>query len=127
MEGGKGNRPQASREVTAVEDKLFAEGEFASTTLLLYSAQFGGSWLYILALEREMKVEGSSGGMSPLKMTRTRAMKYWSGKLKEARRRARGRTKTAATEHFILQLKLLITSDVQSNIINSSEVTGPLR
>ena len=29
MERGKGNRPQASREVTAVEeDKLFAEGEF---------------------------------------------------------------------------------------------------
>ena len=61
----------------------------ASTTLLLYSAQFGGSWLYILALEREMKVEGSSGGTSALKMIRTRAMKCWSGKLNEARRRAR--------------------------------------
>ena len=27
VEGGKGNHQQASREVTAVEDKLFAEGK----------------------------------------------------------------------------------------------------
>ena len=131
VERGKGNRPQASREVAAVEEdklfRLFAYENMASTTRLLYSAQFGGSWLYILALEQEMKVEGFSGATSALKLTRTQAMKCWSGKLREARRRARGRTKQAVTEHFILLLKLLITSDVQSSTISCSEVTGSSR
>ena len=62
-----------------------------------------------------MKVEGFGGATSALKLTRTHAMKYWSGKLREARRRARGRTKQAVTEHFILLPKPLITSDVQSS------------
>ena len=129
VERGKGNHPQASREVTAVEeDKLFAEGEFGEhNPVAVYSAQFGGSWLYILALEQEMKVESFSGATSALKLTRTQAMKCWSGKLREARRLARGRTKQAVTEHFILLLKLLITSDVQSSTISCSEVTGPSR
>ena len=71
-----------------------------STTRLLFRAQFGGSWLYILALEQEMKVEGFSGATSALKLTRTQGIKCWSGKLREARRRARGSTKQVATKHF---------------------------
>ena len=42
VERAKGNRPKASREVTAVEeDKLFGEGEFGDYNPV---AQFGGSW-----------------------------------------------------------------------------------
>ena len=98
----------------------------ASTTRLLYIAQFGGSWLYILALEQEMKVESFSGAMSALKLTRTQAMKCWSGKLREARRRARDRTKQAVTEHFILLLKLLITSTLGIFLVKfGQEVSSP--
>ena len=98
----------------------------ASTTQLLYSTQFGGSWLYILALEQEMKVEGVSGATSALKLTRTQAMKCWSGKPREARRHARGRTKQAVTEHFILLLKLQIASDVQSSTISCFRSHRPI-
>ena len=118
---------QAEKSPLLKKTSSLPKENLASTTRLLYSAQFGGSWLYILALAQEMKVEGFSGATSALKLTRTQAMKCCSGKLREARRRARGRTKQAVTEHFILLLKLLITSDVQSSTISCSEVTGPSR
>ena len=77
LERGKGNRPQASREVTAVEeDKLFAEGEFGEQNPVALQRTV---W-WLLALHFGFRARDESRRL----LTRTRAMKCWSGKLREA-------------------------------------------
>ena len=125
MEGGKGNRSQASREVTAVEeDKLFAEGEFGEHNPVALQCRVW--WLLALHFgfrardeSRRLQWEDVSLENDP---DTGNEMLVWKAE-RGSKTPARGRTKPAATEHFTLQLKLLITSD----IINCSEVTGPLR
>ena len=70
-------------------------------TRLLNNVHSCCSWLYFLYLESETKVEGCSGEMSALTMTRTQAMKCWFGKQKEAWRRVKDRANQVVTEHFI--------------------------
>ncbi|KAK3741673.1 hypothetical protein QZH41_002031 [Actinostola sp. cb2023] len=89
---GKGNRPQASRQVLdEEEDKLFATGE----------------------LGREMKVEGCYGEMCPLKTTQKQEMKFWSGKLRGARRQDKAKIIQVVIVSFIPRLKRLAMSDAQ--------------
>ena len=114
-EHAKGNRPQATRELTEAEENLlFEQGLFGDhMNLKFFKELSGGLLLFILVLELAMSQENLNGVIFILTEIQKPTMKFLFGMQKEAPKHAMATVNI--DEHLIPPLKQQIQIVVLSN------------